>query len=245
MRPFKHFFNLILRPFNYETVELGHRQKTSPFLVQASLVTKKNPVIFDGGANTGNISDRYLKMYPGASIHSFEPFPDAFQGLKKRFEGVPSVHANETALSDVDGTALFNSNSVSYTNSLLDTDPLGEKTWEEKGIMDTKSKLKVTTTRIDSYCAANSISVIDILKLDVQGSELKALQGASALLAKKQIGIVYMEMILGASYVGQPQFEDYLRFFKEKDYVLLDLYNPIRKNMRLIQTDVLFVPSRD
>jgi FkbM family methyltransferase len=242
MRPFKHLFNFILRPFDYETVQLGHRQKTSPFLIQTSLVKKKNPVIFDGGANTGNISARYRKLYPGCTLHVFEPFPEAFKQLKKRFENTPAVTLNEAALSDTDGVGSFNSNECSYTNSLLESDPLAAQTWDP-GIMDTRTKLKVPTVTIDAYCRSHSIDAIDILKLDIQGGELKALHGARSMLENRRVGLIYMELILGASYLGQPRFEDYLRFFTEKNYVLLDLFNPIRKDFRLIQTDVIFVPS--
>jgi len=242
MRPVKHLFNLMLRPFNYETVQLGHRQKSSPFWVQASLVTKKNPVIFDGGANTGHTCARYRKAYPNCTLHVFEPFPESFRLLKERFEGVPSIHLNEAALSDVAGVVSLNSNEASVTNSLLATDPLAVETWGE-GAMKTNSMLKVSTVTIDAYCQKNSIGAIDILKLDIQGSELQALRGAGSLLENRRVGLIYMELILGPTYVGQPRFEDYLRFFSDKGYVLLDMFNPMRKDFRLIQSDVIFVPS--
>src|SRR5579862_3321255 len=116
MRPFKHLFNLVLRPFDYETVQLGHRQKSNPFLVQSALVTKKNPVIFDGGANRGDTTARYRKLYPDGTFHLFEPFPESFQLLKQRFEGVPSVKLNAAALSDVEGVVSLHSNQACVTN---------------------------------------------------------------------------------------------------------------------------------
>jgi FkbM family methyltransferase len=242
MRPFKHFFNLVLRPFNYETVQLGHRQKSNPFGVQASLVTKKNPVIFDGGANRGNTCARYRKLYSGATLHLFEPFPESFRVLKQRFESVPSVNLNEAALSDAEGVVSLNSNAFDVTNSLLKSDPLADQSWGE-GVLNTRSTLQVSTTTIDAYCQARSIRAIDILKLDIQGSELLALRGAGSMLENRRVGLIYMELILGPTYIGQPRFEDYLHFFGEKGYVLLDMFNPIRSNFRLIQSDVIFVPS--
>jgi FkbM family methyltransferase len=242
MRPVKNIANLLLRPFNYETVQLGNRQKTSPFWIQQQLVTKKNPVIFDGGANRGHTSSRYLKLYPEATLHLFEPFPESFALLQERFKNVPSVKMNQVALSDVEGTVSLHANQSSYTNSILPSDPLAGDTWG-KGVLDTQSTLMVPTTSIDAYARARAIPAIDILKLDIQGAELKALQGARSLLERKAVGLIYMELILGPTYLGQPRFEDYLHFFSGQGYVLLDLFNPFRKDFRLIQADVIFIPD--
>jgi len=37
------------------------------------LIKKKTPIIFDVGANKGQIIDRFKKLYPKCIIHSFEP----------------------------------------------------------------------------------------------------------------------------------------------------------------------------
>jgi len=242
MKPIKHIANTLLRPFNYETVQLGHRKNSDPFRFQSDFIKKKDPLVFDGGANRGDLTARYRKWFPKCTLHLFEPFPATFQVLKQRYEAVPNIKLNEMALSDVDGTATFNENEADVTNSLFESDPLAEKSWGE-GSMKTKAKLTVTTTTIDTYCKANSISRIDILKLDIQGAELRALQGARSMLDKKQIGLIYMEMILCPTYVGQPEFEDYLRFLRDKGYVLMDIFYPRRKDSRLILLDVIFAPS--
>lgn len=59
-----------------------------------------------------------------------------------------------------------------------------------------------------------------------------------------RVGMIYLELILAPTYVGQPLFEDYLRFFREAGYVMLDLFNPTRKDLRLIQSDIIFVRDR-
>ena len=61
------------------------------------------------------------------------------------------------------------------------------------------------------------------------------------MLATGRVGMIYLEILLAPSYVGQPHFEDYLRFFREAGYVMLDMFNPTRKDLRLLQSDSIFV----
>ena len=77
--------------------------------------------------------------------------------------------------------------------------------------------------------------------MDIQGAELRALQGAEELLSRQAIALVYMEIIIGETYSGQPKFLDYIQRLDSCGYELFDLYNPLRKDMRLIQTDALFI----
>ena len=84
---------------------------------------------------------------------------------------------------------------------------------------------------------------MDVLKLDVQGAEYSVLEGADALLSGGRIGVIYMEVIIAPTYVGQRRLVDYLALTSDKGYELFDLYNPTRRNGRLIQSDIIFVSA--
>lgn len=63
---------------------------------------------------------------------------------------------------------------------------------------DTKIKLperivKVKTITLDSYCQANKISEISLLKIDVEGFELDVLLGASKLINERRIKHIIFE----------------------------------------------------
>ena len=62
---------------------------------------------------------KYKKLYPKASIHAFEPFPEVFKKYVDSTRGDNKIYANNIALSDKNGEAKFFSNNLHYTNSLL------------------------------------------------------------------------------------------------------------------------------
>lgn len=227
----------MLRPFGFE---LRKTCLTDPFWVQSQLVKKADPVIFDVGAAVGEVSDKYRKLFPDCTIHAFEPFPASYSSLNRRFTGATYVHLNQVAVGETVGSASLTSNSSPWTNSVLPTDPAAVDSWGG-GVLETKSTLPVQMTTIDEYCREHSIQFIDILKLDIQGGELKALQGAKAVLDAGRVGLVFMEIIHARTYVGQPLFKDYLEFFHEVGYAMLDLYSTSWKGVRLLQSDAIFV----
>lgn len=222
---------------------LGARRKDlDPYLATRALVTADAPVIFDVGANVGATARRYRALFPRAAIHCFEPYPPSFARLSAALSGDALVSLHPTALSSAPGRALLNVNRNAETNSLLPSDRRAERYWGE-GLLETESEIEVPLQTLDGFCAERSIAGIDVLKIDVQGAEYSVLEGADALLAAARIGVIYMEVIIAPTYVGQRRLVDYLALASEKNYELFDFYNPTRRNGRLIQSDVIFVSA--
>jgi len=236
----KRLVNGALEPFQLEIrrVEEGHR--ADPFRVQSQLVTKRDPVIFDVGANEGHTFQRYVQLFPFCTIHAFEPFPGTFKIMENRFGTHPAARLNQAAICDREGTVSLNANKVSDTNSILPTDARSKEIW---GLthFETQSVLQVPSTMIDVYCQAKGIETIDILKIDIQGAEMQALRGARRMLESGQIGLVYMEVIFVPTYQQQASFEEYLHYMDSVGYKLLDMYNLARKNLFLMQADTIWI----
>ncbi len=128
------------------------------------------------------------------------------------------------------------------TNSLLPSDAQAARYWGE-GVLETEGQVEVRLQTLDGFCAERSIGRIDVLKLDVQGAEYEVLEGADALLSARRIGVIYTEVIIAPTYVGQHRLLDYLALLSAQGYELFDLYNPTRRNGRLIQSDIVFVSA--
>lgn len=213
------------------------------FVTMRHLVTKGAPEIFDVGANVGQTARHFRALFPAARIHCFEPFAASCRQLRDETRGDPGIVANEIALSDSVGTARLSQNRCLPTNSLLRSDPRASKYWGEE-VLDTEGEVVVATTSVDEFCRENAVEHVDILKLDVQGGEYAVLEGARAMLSRQAIDLIYMEMIMAPTYLGQRKLHDYLSLLDSLGYELLDFYNPVRRAGRLIQTDNILLSSR-
>jgi FkbM family methyltransferase len=231
----KRVVNGALMPLGLEVCRIGE----DPFFAQTSSITEKAPTIFDVGAAGGEMIERYRKLYPMGTIHAFEPFPGSFRQLVELFGSDKLVKLNEVAVADAPGQVTMNANSLPATNSLLPTDSRGDGLWGD-GYLTTQATVQVSAITLDDYCRSNGIESIDILKLDVQGYELNVLRGARSMLEAGRVKLIYLEIILAPSYVGQPYFEDYLAFFRGLGYTMLNMYNFFRRGTRLIQIDAIF-----
>lgn len=134
-------------------------------------------VMFDVGANVGDYSQAAIAKCQGKTLdlHCFEPSKDHFKILSESLKH-DKLHLNNFGLSDQAGTlTLFKDKTVSGLASLYKRDV------ERHNIhMDLTEEVKLRT--LDEYCAEHAIKRIDFVKIDVEGHELKVLQGATAAL---------------------------------------------------------------
>ncbi len=137
---------------------------------------------------------------------------------------------------------MLNVNRNAETNSLLPSDAKAARYWGE-GVLETESGVEVTLQTLDGFCAEHSIARVDVLKLDVQGAEYSVLEGGTAMLSAGRVGLIYMEVIIAPTYVGQRRLADHLALTSANGYELFDLYNQTRRNGRLIQSDIIFVSA--
>jgi FkbM family methyltransferase len=182
-------------------------------------------VVVDVGANVGDTVAHYLAQFPGASIYAFEPFPDVHRQLAARFAGEPRVHPRRAAVSDSAGTRRFYVNAGDKTNSLLRLNPSAVGWAGAPSAAGLDNSIEVPAITLDEFCAAESIDRIDVLKMDIQGGEGMALEGASGLLARHAVGVIYLEVTFAPLYEGQAYFCDITRILNRHGYRVAALYN--------------------
>lgn len=198
-------------------------KQNKPFEIQKRFLGQNNElVIFDVGAYVGDVAATYKKMFPQSSIHCFEPFPDSFQKLNNLCRD-ESIKAHQIAFSNKKGKTTFHTNVDLSCNSLLPPTEGEFKCYSAKSIKD--GEIQVETDTIDNFCADAGISGIDILKMDVEGAEVKVLEGASRMLSNQAIKLIYSEVMFIPHYTGGCLFHELAAHLGKYGYTLLNFYH--------------------
>lgn len=236
--------NSAFKKLGFQLIGIGSVEKLSrtsfkndAFQVQKELIKKTKPMIFDIGANRGDISAKYQQLYKKATIHAFEPFPDTYKILYENSK-ITGCISNNLALDEQPGEKCLYINKSVDTNSFLESSRIGASSDEYCRTVD---KLVVQTTSIDVYCLKNKIATIDIMKLDVQGAELMVLKGSKFMLEQKRIKLIYTEVYFKQQYKDQPLFSDLEVFLREYGYILVDLYNLYYNANQILWGDAIFI----
>jgi FkbM family methyltransferase len=151
---------------------------------------RSDPVVFDVGANAGAYTAALRETFaPPATIWAFEPARASFQLLEKAFGSADGVQLRNIGFSNRDGAAtLFGQGPGSKVGSLYDT---GARRLREGLPALMEEPVRLTT--IDRFCTDEGIETIDFLKLDVEGHELKVLEGAEQMLTADRIRAIQFE----------------------------------------------------
>jgi len=191
------------------------------------------PVIFDVGANVGQSVSRFIKYFPSASMHSFEPSPSTFEKLELHCRTFPRVTAWNYGVGASNTTLTFHENNYSDMSSFLAP---STTSW---GKIVRKTDAPVVT--LDTFAKDHNINFIHILKSDTQGFDYEVFKGASQLMDENRIALIYFEIIFSNMYENLPQFHEVLQYLEEKNFDLVTFYKSNFQNELVSWTDALFI----
>jgi FkbM family methyltransferase len=133
-------------------------------LLQKILLT--GAVVVDAGANIGVYSEFLSRCVgPNGVVHSFEPCPANFMRLRCATRKLPNVCPYPAAVGERSGETML------YVSDKLNVD---HRSYATEG--NARRALQVGMVALDDHFKPGER--VDLLKLDVQGYELHALQGA-------------------------------------------------------------------
>lgn len=119
-------------------------------------------VVFDCGANSGDLFLRMSELIDPSNYYAFEPSPSDFEVLKYNLAGRGRIH--NLALGDRDSKMDFYVSIRGADSSLIPP-----RAWEER--------ITVDVVRLDTFCQQNAVSSIKLLKVETEGFEPEVLEG--------------------------------------------------------------------
>lgn len=202
-------------------------------------LNRKPSVIFDCGANIGFVTHQFYKRFPKAAIYSFEPNPSVFEILTKSTSKISTITVFNLGISEKKDCLNFYKNNNTGTSSFLEPNDFHTSHLARK-----YEQIEVPTVSIQSFCEANQLKKIDMLKLDIEGFELQALKGCVGMLQNHQIDFIYSEVNLVPTYTGQCLLEEVISFLRALDYIPYNFYGNNETVFReSIITNILFISS--
>lgn len=192
--------------------------------------------VIDVGANVGQFSRAALARWPDASVIAFEPLPEAAESLRRSLAGFPATEVHTDAIGDEDTFVTFHPHTYSLSSSVLPMrdDVRGRYHWAEE-----QPPVEVAVRRLDSVFGDRHLDRPTLLKLDVQGYELKALAGAPALL--DQLDAIVLEQSFERFYEAQPLFSETNGFLESAGWRLARPLGWRREEGRVVEVDCLYL----
>ena len=189
------------------------------YAVLQEIVGIGSQLILDVGANDGGTSFVFHEIFPNATIHSFEPDPRALLNFDRRLtlenDKLTRIFLHRTAVSNFDGVANFYPSDGH--NPKLQWYPSG---WDLSGSLNkplseyhpgaetiTFSRtIPVKVTSLNKWFNLHQVEKVDLLWMDVQGGELKVIEGAKDLIPLTRY--IYLECMKESIYHEQPSLQE-------------------------------------
>lgn len=170
-----------------------------PFAVTLDVIRRRfashRGIVLDIGAFDGDSATYLAKKLPGNRIIAFEPDPKSFNEAVNNCRGFRNIEVVNLGLSDQAGVVDFHVTNDRVSSSLL---PLGERPeFSQTGT------IKVGVTTLDEYMKEVTGEIL-LIKLDIQGAELKVLKKATATLNRTRL--VLTEMLNESLYTGAGRY---------------------------------------
>ena len=204
------------------------------------LKEKKTVTVFDVGCYKGSFTKKILQLIKKKKV-KFYLF-DANKNVSQYISGLlklKNICYNEIALHNKNGKAVYHHNaSFESSGSSLSTIIKNDSFWIfsrnlilKMFFLSTKgfSKYSVSTITLDTFVKKNKIKSIDLLKVDIEGSEHQMLQGAKKTLKKNKIKTILIEIC------------DIKKVYEKKEKKILNFLK--KNNFDLLKKNIYFSPS--
>ena len=178
--------------------------------------------VYDAGAADGVFTRLALRLWPDANYVLFEPLESLYR-LENTFKGSPNVHVVASAVLESQQQVEINVHPDLYGSSVYK---------EVEGALVDGYQISVPATTLNRFVEGSGHQLV---KLDLKGAELRALDGGNLLFERQSEGsetIFIVEVGIFDTMLGSANtFANTVSYFRERHFVLYDLagimYRPL------------------
>jgi FkbM family methyltransferase len=190
-------------------------------------------MVIDGGANRGQWFGLASPIFAGAAFHLIEAQDFCWPYLERAAaaRGRTTLHRTAITSPGVTTVRMHRGGDPGNTGAFVIADSEGHSRDLEAPATTLDALLSAVVTRDDRA----------LLKLDIEGHELEALKGATALLDLVEV-LVCEVRFFDVNRSGRPEFGDVLAFLEARGFVLydVDMLSSRPRDLRLRIGDVIF-----
>jgi len=179
-------------------------------------IVKPGDVFLDLGANIGYFSLLVANNSPSAKVISFEPVAGLFQNMNDNISlnNIKNILTVNAAVGEI------NEEKELFVSA---PDNLGMSSFHQPANYSGK-KERVKVVAIDDWLKISGLPRIDVIKLDIEGSELTALKGMKEVLQKQQ-PVLIVEVnpeTLSMFNLKPSDIYDYLKHLNFEGFLILE-----------------------
>ena len=147
-------------------------------------------------------------------IHAFEPSPYLFAEIEKNLSKRKNIRCHNFAFGEADEEAFL---------TRPGSDLCGQVVKAKE-----KNPTSISVRRLDGFCLDKNISVIDLLKIDVEGNEVSVLKGASGMFERNAIKAILLECDFNKDDKQHSYFFDLFDFLSDQNFCFHGLFDVVR-----------------
>jgi FkbM family methyltransferase len=204
-------------------LSLGYYEKLETSLVLNMI--HDGGVVLDIGGNYGWYSLNIAKRFPNTTIHAFEPITYTYNIFEE------NIKLNNFSNINVYNIGIGKENSVLEFN--YNPDRSGATSLSNLLERENVEKIRCDVRILDEFVAEKNINRIDFIKIDIEGAELFALQGAKKVLQQFQPKL-FVEMLRKWSAKFNYHPNDIISYMAELGYQCFEI-----NNERLLKFDTM------
>jgi FkbM family methyltransferase len=171
--------------------------------------------IFDIGSLNGIESVKFTEKLPqDVTVYTFEPNEESYKNVLISTEGNANIITNKLAVSNFNGKSDFYMTYENMGGSSLLEPMILHKTGNDN------HKTTVDVVQLSDWCPENNVTSIDLIWMDVQGSEFNVFTGMGDLL--KTVKAIYVECSNIPYYHGASHKDDVINYLRGYGLELVD-----------------------